>query len=116
MDPALAQIINPLIGTIVGGVIVALANGRIKRRLDDLEDNRLARIEHTVDTHIGDDRSAVIETKLTGLCTQVDRMDGKIDVFTKGQARHEAEIKGTAKFLDNVNTSLQDHKQGPHNA
>jgi hypothetical protein len=129
MTPALTTIIasaaGALIGTTVGALIVVVANGRIKRRLDDLEERRMAalegalvKIENTV-TSLGKDGCHVgarVSQKLDQMAGQLNKMDGKLDRIAETTAGQGSDIRANAQYLRNLDGSLQRHKEGPHHA
>jgi methyl-accepting chemotaxis protein len=128
MTPTLTTIVasatGALIGTTVGAFVVALANGRLKRRLDDLEERRLTQLEGALGkvertmNELGKDGCRVgtrVSQKLDQVSRQLDRIDAKLDRIAETTAGQDADIRANAQYIRNVDTSLQRHKEMAHN-
>jgi uncharacterized coiled-coil protein SlyX len=97
-----------------------MANGRLKRRLDDLEERRmtqlevsLGKVERTID-QLGRDGCRVgtrVSEKLDQVADQLGRMDAKLDRIAETTAGQEANIGANAQYIRNVDGALQRHKE-----
>jgi len=117
----IATAIGTLIGAIVGGFIVGLVSRskerqieRLVSRVDTLETERIAKIERRLDEREHNCVGAEVQTSLHNLEGWMKKVSNKLDNIGDETAQQRAQIQAADKYVENVDKSLQRHKEVHH--
>ena len=110
------QAVVGLLSGLAGMLIGARMSGRTGRRLDDLEANRITRIERDLDRLSTDGcrTGACVAQQLKSMNAQLGKIDGKLDRISETTSGQAKEIRANEKFIDNLDKSFQRHKETDH--
>ena len=107
-------------GGSVGGVFYYLMR-RILDRQDKLEnevkqlrDKELAEVKSDIKDHLKKDNGAVTSAVLGRIEGGVNKLSDKIDRFAESSAKQQAEIQANKDYIENIDKSLQRHKEMKH--
>ena len=129
MEELIDKAANTLFPAIIGGVIVSgfiltalklwlggivAKNDKLADRVDDLENTRVVKLEDAIADHIKEDSSAEIMTELRYINGSINKLTDKVDRFSEASAKQQAEIVASHSYIENLDKSLQRHKEAKH--
>jgi len=86
----------------------------LKTKLERLETERLAGLEHKIDDHVKADRSQEILTKLEGVTGAINRLTDSTTRTLEANAGQTEKLVAHDKYLANLDRALQTHINLPH--
>ena len=77
--------------------------------LASLREEKVRRIETSLESHLREDRSQQILTQGRGLSAKIELMSNKLDAVREETAEQRAEIKNVYSFVRDVDGELKQH-------
>ncbi len=87
---------------------------QLKRDLRLLETEKVNGIARQLEHHLAADRSQHICAVLERLSGDISKMDAKLDRMAEETARQAAQIEANRAYVENLDRSLERHKNGDH--
>lgn len=97
-----------------------LRDNRVQKLESSLEehtskdDNRIEKLEDALDEHIKKDNSKEIRADLKHILGTLSKIGDKVDHISSSTAKQEAEINAAKHYVENLDKSLQRHKESKH--
>lgn len=99
-----------------------LRDNRVQKLENSLEehiskdDNRIEKLEDNLDDHIAKDDSKAVMVQLKLIAGTLSKIGDKVDNISNATAKQQAEIDGVKHYVGNLDKSLQRHKESKHHA
>jgi len=84
------------------------------KEIADLKDNRIHRIEKTLEEHIANDATGEVVTELKHINGNLSKINDKVDRIMTESASQQAQINANKLYTENLDKSLQRHKEVHH--
>ncbi len=86
----------------------------LKRELKKLKEERVGQLERRMDEHLNADCSQRILAKLETVLSEQSNMSAKLDRISEETAKQAAQIVACDRYITNLDSSFERHKQGGH--
>lgn len=107
-------IIGAAVGALVGSGTSWLFNAGTRRRLRDLEDVRIRRIEGVIEKHVSSDESGKVGGQMAGVIKRLDEISGKVSGVREDFREVKADTGRNTESLHEAHKRIDQHVERFH--